>query len=378
MTREMKRSMASLMAFGMLVSSADARGQDTLRVAGPSACEECRIEVTRLSRLGALQDSTGPANYVWVAENSSGSFYVSPAIGYDGFLRYSQDGRLAEKLGRRGEGPGEFSVAGAIAVGAGDTIYVFDRMSRRLIVLAANGAFVRETRVWVQVDGIAWVAGGAMVVAGASSDPEMIGLPAHLINPMGIVVRSFGARDPVVDPRQTYGDVRSVGPGDDTHVWLAHLNRYQIERWRTTGEEDLVLVRDVGWFQAWASDALLGNPAYDRPRPTLRQVWQDEEGVLWAVSQVAASDWTARGKRPTGNPPMPSPDELPLYYDAIIEAIDPEAGRVLATLRVPHVFFQRRGGGGGGLVVGRSGDQTGLVYVDVWNVTLERREGGGD
>lgn len=55
------------------------------------------------------------------------------------------DGRLVRSVGRRGQGPGEFTAMGPLGLwrGSPDTIWVMDWMPRRLSLFTADGAFVR-------------------------------------------------------------------------------------------------------------------------------------------------------------------------------------------------------------------------------------------
>lgn len=98
---------------------------DTVRIGsvdGPDA----------LTRVGAL-----------VALPGGGAWFTQPM---EQIVRVVDvDGRLVRSVGRRGQGPGEFTAMGPLGLwrGSPDTIWVMDWMPRRLSLFTADGAFVR-------------------------------------------------------------------------------------------------------------------------------------------------------------------------------------------------------------------------------------------
>lgn len=61
-------------------------------------------------------------------------------------LIFSPDGRLLQRLGRRGEGPGEFGEFNRVRRGPADSVIVFDYLTR-VSVLTPDGRYVRSYRV---------------------------------------------------------------------------------------------------------------------------------------------------------------------------------------------------------------------------------------
>jgi hypothetical protein len=57
--------------------------------------------------------------------------------------RFGQDGRLRWRVGRAGDGPGEFRLIASIGTGPADSIWAFDFGLRRFTILTASGAIVR-------------------------------------------------------------------------------------------------------------------------------------------------------------------------------------------------------------------------------------------
>ena len=59
-------------------------------------------------------------------------------------LRIDSTGRVTQRIGRKGGGPGEFMSISWMGSSAGDSIYVWDGNQRRLSVFSPAGAFVRS------------------------------------------------------------------------------------------------------------------------------------------------------------------------------------------------------------------------------------------
>jgi hypothetical protein len=356
---------------GLGSASASATAQDTILVRGGPSCAGCSIEVRRAVRLGKLADPTGPGDYVWAARHSTGAVYVSPSASHDSFLRYGPDGGFDREIGRSGQGPGEFTYAGAISLGPGDTLHIFDHHSRIWSLFTPSGDFARQIRLRVRVDAVVHLPAGRMIVQGESAAPPSIGLPAHLVDRDGTVIRSFGVLDPVVDPRTPFDpNYRSLGPASAGRVWLAYWHRYQLERWTIDGRLESVVIRDVDWFRTRDIDQPGGSPLFIEPKSELHAVWEDSDGLIWTISRVATEDWEPEGPAPSGPQRMPAVSDRARYYDAVIEVIDLEAARVVAATRLRNVYFQRFVEPG--LMIARSGEPSGLAYVDVYELRLDK------
>lgn len=79
-------------------------------------------------------ESGGDALLSYVSEieiNSHAFVYVADPVAM-AISVFSPDGRLLRSIGRKGAGPGEFRGIGSIQIGAGDTLFVFDNILRRL------------------------------------------------------------------------------------------------------------------------------------------------------------------------------------------------------------------------------------------------------
>lgn len=71
----------------------------------------------------------------------------SDALVYDQgaarIVRLDRTGKVTQRIGAKGSGPGEFRSVSWMGVGVGDSLYTWDGVQRRLSVFAPNGRYVR-------------------------------------------------------------------------------------------------------------------------------------------------------------------------------------------------------------------------------------------
>jgi hypothetical protein len=81
-----------------------------------------------------------------ISTNSKNAFYV---VDRDekAVYKYSEDGRFLRKVGRPGQGPGEFQEPCSICVDARDVVFILDGSNRRIEVFDANDDYLRSIRI---------------------------------------------------------------------------------------------------------------------------------------------------------------------------------------------------------------------------------------
>ena len=94
-----------------------------------------RVELVELFRVG---DENSPENLILgriqgIAVNSAGELFISDR-GEQAVFVISETGRLVDRFGGKGEGPGEFARISNLYIGQGDSIYVHDFERDRLTV----------------------------------------------------------------------------------------------------------------------------------------------------------------------------------------------------------------------------------------------------
>jgi peptidylamidoglycolate lyase len=83
-----------------------------------------------------------------VAVLPNGSFYVADGYGNARVAKFSADGRFEFEWGSRGISEGQFRLPHAIAIGAGDQVYVADRENSRVQVFSNSGEYLRQWSTW--------------------------------------------------------------------------------------------------------------------------------------------------------------------------------------------------------------------------------------
>lgn len=105
-------------------------------------CVNCKIELLPTTQLGTDTDPGFiPHIESRVTRDHRGNYIVKGNYATT-LLVFDSTGRFLRTIGRAGSGPGEFRGIGSIAVGAADSLVVFEQESRRYTLLDANWKYV--------------------------------------------------------------------------------------------------------------------------------------------------------------------------------------------------------------------------------------------
>lgn len=141
-----------------------------------------------------------------------------------------RDGGLVRTLGRRGEGPGEFSGPADIHVWRDGTVVVADRGNGTYVVFAPDGSFDRQVNMSAgQVADYGMMAfrrgarpdpGAVALVARGMSDVvqeqfRRMGSPNPTIGPRGLERLTLGPAGTTAYPIVRAGEVRAPAPGEE-------------------------------------------------------------------------------------------------------------------------------------------------------------------
>lgn len=357
--------------FPILLLASGALAQERVEIPSKPSCPNCKITLSRVATLGRVTDPGSVMLHSRLVRDSRGQFYVAPTSNPGEIFVYDARGRYLRSLGRRGGGPGEFEVITELAIARGDTVHVFDGKLRRRTVISPDGAFVRSSASRGTVSEAVVRVDGTIAVNLASPDPELFGLPIHILDPSGRIVRSFGAAGATAGVG--VDGIRHLARAGRDRIWSARTNRYELQLWDSSGRLLQTLVRDADWFQPWTKPAP-GAPWESPPAPAIRSIWVDSIGRVWTVISVADKNWKPRpGQRSRGEGLARIVDDagaIDRYFDTLIEVIDPEQGRVVARGRHPGhpLSFNDQG-----LLYGTSVGSDGDSRLTVWRVRLTRR-----
>lgn len=303
-----------------------------------------------------------------IEQNARGQFI---AVGEDAtsLVVYGPTGKLVSRIGRSGEGPGEFARIQTLRVGNGDSIFVAD-MRRRLSVFSPEGRFVRSVVLPAATGGGVTLPDGSVVLAKQIRTPERAAFSYHVVGRNGTIIRSFGPAEPSAPgvPAVSDGLVLSSSGGQ---LWSLSRD-FRLKSWSTGGQllSDLAIVGHLWGVRpaptmpnitatspldrARQLEAALKGPP-GRARVNLAGI--DERGLVWL--NVFVPDRNA------------SPDSADAHF---LEVIDPVKGELLASQRVSMLNMRLMASPSGVRGYAAMEGADGSMRIDVWKLELVRRE----
>jgi hypothetical protein len=321
----------------LLLAGLALSGPESLQAQLPLTRASPMREVT-FSRVAAMGDPHGPG-FIGIpadaARRHNGEWVVTDQDNPSEVKFYSQDGAWIRTLGRQGAGPGEFGQAWSIQVTEEDGLRIFDAGLGRIAGFGPDLKPTGTTPVRVSATSLAFLPSGQAIVGARLHGPSQVGLPLHLLDSLGSVVRSFGADPPIREWGNPSKVRRTLAPSRAGGVWSGERTRYAIEHWTAAGERTHGFFAEVPWFRP--HEGFGRRDSSNTPNPTIYAIHEDADGMLWLAIRVPAEDWRdayRAGRDPYGRETSVVDDENALY-DTVVEVIDPARGRVVATGRHP-------------------------------------------
>lgn len=179
---------AQLLLLANLCSPTYVRAQQdgVVRTQRPGA----RLVLTEVLRLGSESGADDAFGRVMDVElGASGRIYVADDLNWR-ISVFDGSGRLLRRVGRRGQGPGEFERPWYLAVDRLDSLFVWDGALARISVFGPDFRFVRsfDAPGWA-VSGFSVRADGTLLVGAFA--PGAAG-SIHVLSRQGRLLRSFG------------------------------------------------------------------------------------------------------------------------------------------------------------------------------------------
>lgn len=363
-------SLALLVTIGCVGS---ASAQQTIEINGTPLCAACQVVLDSVVVLG---DREGPG-YVGqtadLARTSDGRWLVAHFPELTRMAVFESDGTFLRTVGRGGGGPGEYDFISFLDLTAGDTLRVVDVGHQRLSILSPTLDYVRSQRLELSVSTeIEFLPDGRMVTRALIGTDERGGHPLHLLGQDGRIVRSFGAENPTY--QRAYPElylrhiaIDSAGRG----MWSAHRTQYTIELWDLQGQLVRRLVRTVPWFEPHREAGFRREEPESPPNPAVADLRVDAAGRLWVLLHVAGDRWRE------GLGPVPDPYGRPartgvvsehVYWDTVIEVIDPDRAQLVASGRFNEYLEEFRQDA---YVTSYREDALGFPSIHVWRARLE-------
>ena len=261
-------------------------------------------------------------------KDASGRLYVV-GVPATHLLVFGPNGGFLGRVGREGDGPGEFRDVSSVVLIDDGVFSVLDMRTGRIQTFDWTGKLLRgvQPQNWsprgvytVHVDGAL-----AVHVADIRS-PAQVGYPLHLVDlDSGTILESFGSLTGEL-PLGGHLEQRTIAPGPGRAVWtVRHYTAYEIELWEPNTLLR-TLRRDAEWFPPVSIDQVGGHD--DRPSPTVGEIAADDS-LLWVLVYTADDRWAeANG--------FQNPD---LRYDTTVEVIDWRRGRIVASQRFDDYYL---------------------------------------
>lgn len=329
----------SVSCFALILSCGSAAGaQEMVRLGPEPGCGECTIELKRtavLSPQGNIQWNPGGVS---VSTGPDGRFAVAPTWWDPGVSIFDSEGRYLTRIGRSGEGPGEYREIQSVAYSADGDLFVIDPILRRVSVLNPDLEFVRAFRIDGNPAQVRFLPPDSVVVHVEQSR-------ALRLFVAGEQIAAFGRSEP--DDQLAW--FRRIAVGSDGMIWAARRGRYQIDGYRTDGRRVKTIIGDFDWFVPM-EERRAGQRG---GRASVVDLAVDADNNLWLLTvQIRpvrpheASEQTFR-----------------------IHVIDPEEGVLLASETLDENLIA------GGFVTGApdirvftlAADENGIVTIHVWN-----------
>jgi hypothetical protein len=317
-----------MVALALLIHPNGASAQSSTRAVVQSSdltpCAGCTLRAVPVGVIGAVEREGAylASRPSAVARTTRGDFIVMaggpPQL-------FDSTGKYLRTIGRRGDGPGEFSHALHVGIGRGDTVFFNDRQT--VSVFAPDFSFVRQLHPAHNLTGMIALPSGGF--AWYATVRDEIGAPlVHVAGRDGNLLRSFGPRvDSVVRGRARLRSPAAIVHGAGGTFWTVPWTPYELTQWSPDGRALATLRRNVPFHGHGPLE--LSEPPAERPFPPQPQVTaahQDQRGLMWTAVLVGVRDYW-RGPKTAEN--------LNQAFESIVEVIDPNSGELIATTKVP-------------------------------------------
>lgn len=324
----------------VILTPAPAAAQE-VTVLREDLCAACSIELTPDVVLGTDGESV-IALALDIQRLSDGRFVMSFDEAPNEFTVFSADGTEYRRVGRAGEGPGEYGHVWFVRE-HGDRLHVFDRRRMRITVLDRDNYDVASTAPAICLG----CSPGDMAILPGGSSVLNFGVPTGGFERYGTLEELKAAGSWLLvhimgedgRPRLSMDEVPGGQPGldarhldvsSDGSLLSARVLEYRIDRWDpATGGHLGTFVRDADW---WPEDNPVPPPGPGvRPPTTMEAMHVDESGRLWVYVSRPTADWRDHVES-TGLPDyMDSWRYGPGATEWVVEVVDVEAGEVIVS-----------------------------------------------
>ena len=248
-------------------------------------CTECKLELTEVVRLGdahgqGMIESANP-RVTWSAEVG----YV--VVGRTFFQVFDDDGRFLRRVGREGDGPGEFRGGGDVHV-VGGQLVALDYAKRAWVIFDTVGGFVDQRRYGYVGGEFVPVGGTQVVVVDMDRSPSVVGYPLHLVDiESGAPSLHFGSTESWVFTPYA-DDVKGSMISRPGTVWWGTAASPRIQEWSVSNQLLRVIEGELPWFPRFTEPI---DPTREPPSTLLQSLALDDGERLWMTVRTADPGW---------------------------------------------------------------------------------------
>jgi hypothetical protein len=342
-----------------------------LALAIPSAaaaqndCSPCKLDIAPIVTLGTQSGIGELTELTAITRDRLGRYWVAAANGQE-IAIFDATGRPMKRIGRKGQGPGEYQFI-SMMTAVGDEVHVFDDRNATLTVLNSSARVVR-TMTMPTILGAAYTSNGSLVVNSLIRTRDKVRAPLHVLDSKGAVLRSFGEQREAFRTDIPFSGYRRITASSRGGVWSAMVTRYEIERWSDDGSRQQVIAPNTEWFRPHASTPRFSTE--EAPPPILTAIREHRPRYLLAMISVADARWKSslRPVKMDSHKRTHAPTTLHDYFDTLVEAIDVDTGKRVASRRM-DIFSSRFVDSDH--LASYSEDSEGIPRVTIWRVQLQ-------
>jgi sugar lactone lactonase YvrE len=146
--------------------AAEGRGEQIFKMA-----PDGRVVMTLGTKGVAGETSSTFAGPADVAFAANGDIFVADGHVNNRIVKFSKDGTFIKSWGKKGTGPGEFSVPHAIALDSRGRVFVADRGNKRIQVFDQDGRYLEEWTQFGRPSGLLITSDDTIYVADVQDKP---------------------------------------------------------------------------------------------------------------------------------------------------------------------------------------------------------------
>lgn len=261
-------------------------GQDVRTLPRGLACLDCTILIEPDAVLGADR-GPGFVGYTNTIASDGERYFLTFHRATDEIRVFDSRGRFLRLLGRPGPGPGEYRRVTGLSVGPGDNLHV--------------------------------LADGRILLHGRSSSGSG---EVQLLDAEGEILRSIRDQNAASE-----GVGRWFADAPDGGFWIAHFDRYMLDRRTFDGDLLFAIQGSADWFR-WPEGEGAGvrsDGTIPPPGPAILDIAVDPDGLVWIVGKTPHPEWERSLDETRRRILRPE-----LHWATVIEVIDPSGPAVVA------------------------------------------------